>query len=211
MTSSKSEARDLIEDALNVVGMTGDEVLHKYPHQLSGGQRQRIMMARAYMVKPKLIVADEPVSMVDASLRAAILDVMMRLRESGISFLYITHDLSTAYQIGDQIFILYQGTIAERGNTVNVINEPQHPYVQLLINSVPVPDPDIRWEGEIELPADEEMRTSQNSGCRFYPRCPHRMDRCLESPPPLYKIDDIDHQASCFLHDEKAIATYNHT
>jgi peptide/nickel transport system ATP-binding protein len=113
LSRSKTESRAMIEDALNVVGLHGEDVLRKYPHQLSGGQRQRIMMARAYMVKPKLIVADEPVSMVDASLRASILDVMMRLRaESGISFLYITHDLSTAYQIGDQIFILYQGTNA---------------------------------------------------------------------------------------------------
>ena len=147
LAKSKSQIRDMVEESLNVVGLHGEDVLRKYPHQLSGGQRQRIMMARAYMVKPKLIVADEPVSMVDASLRASILDVMIRLRDSGISFIYITHDLSTAYQIGDQIFILYQGGIAETGNTVDVINQPHHPYVQLLINSVPIPDPDIKWEG----------------------------------------------------------------
>src|SRR5664279_659320 len=141
LSSSKTESRQMIEDALNVVGLHGEDVLRKYPHQLSGGQRQRIMMARAYMIKPKLIVADEPVSMVDASLRASILDVMMRLKQdSGISFLYITHDLSTAYQIGDQIYILYQGTIAEKGNTIHVIDKPHHPYVQLLVDSVPVPD-----------------------------------------------------------------------
>jgi len=207
LAKNKRQARDMMEESLNVVGLHGDDVLRKYPHQLSGGQRQRIMMARAYMVKPKLIVADEPVSMVDASLRASILDVMLRLRDSGISFLYITHDLSTAYQIGDQIYILYQGTIAEKGNTMSVIDSPQHPYVQLLINSVPVPDPDINWEGEIVLPPEEEMRGSVHSGCRFYPRCPHRMDRCLEAHPPLYKIDDIDHQASCYLYDEKEVAT----
>ncbi|MEO0563378.1 MAG: dipeptide/oligopeptide/nickel ABC transporter ATP-binding protein, partial [Chloroflexota bacterium] len=107
LADSEDHARDMIEDALNKVGLYGEDVLRKYPHQLSGGQRQRIMMARAYITRPKLIVADEPVSMVDASLRASILDVMMRLREDGISFLYITHDLSTATQIGDQIFILY--------------------------------------------------------------------------------------------------------
>ena len=107
MASSKAEARDMIEDALNVVGMRGEEVLEKYPHQLSGGQRQRMMMARAYMLKPKLIVADEPVSMVDASLRAMILDIMLRLRdEEGMSFLYITHDLSTAYQLGPHLSAL---------------------------------------------------------------------------------------------------------
>ena len=203
LTKNKSQARDMVEESLNVVGLYGEDVLRKYPHQLSGGQRQRIMMARAYMVKPKLIVADEPVSMVDASLRASILDVMLRLRDSGISFLYITHDLSTAYQIGDQIFILYQGGIAETGNTVDVINKPHHPYVQLLINSVPVPDPDIKWEGTIELPAEEEMRTSQKAGCRFYPRCPHRWDHCLTALPDLYQVGEEGHVASCYLYDER--------
>lgn len=206
IADNKTQARDMIEESLNVVGLHGEDVLRKYPHQLSGGQRQRIMMARAYMVKPKLIVADEPVSMVDASLRASILDVMMRLRDDGISFLYITHDLSTAYQIGDQIFILYQGGIAECGNTVNVIDKPRHPYVQLLVSSVPVPHPYIRWEGTIELPAEEEMRTSKKSGCRFYPRCPDRMDRCLTAAPPLYAVDEVDHRASCYLCDEAAVA-----
>lgn len=206
LAPNKAAGRQMIEEALNVVGLHGEDVLRKYPHQLSGGQRQRIMMARAYMIKPKLIVADEPVSMVDASLRASILDVMIRLKNEGISFLYITHDLSTAYQIGDQIFILYQGTIAEKGSTINVIDQPHHPYVQLLVDSVPVPDPDVKWEGEIVLPSEEEMRSSTNSGCRFYPRCPKRMDRCLTAQPPLYKVDDIDHQASCYLYDQNEIA-----
>jgi peptide/nickel transport system ATP-binding protein len=207
LSRSKSESRAMIEEALNTVGLRGEDVLRKYPHQLSGGQRQRIMMARAYMIKPRLIVADEPVSMVDASLRASILDVMIRLKEeAGISFLYITHDLSTAYQIGDQIFILYQGTIAERGNTIHVIDKPHHPYVQLLVDSVPEPDPSVKWEGEINLPPEEEMRSSVHSGCRFYPRCPHRMERCLEAQPPLYQIDDIDHQASCYLYADRPVA-----
>ncbi|MCA0456211.1 MAG: ABC transporter ATP-binding protein [Chloroflexi bacterium] len=206
--ANKPEARRaLVEKALNIVGLHGEDVLRKYPHQLSGGQRQRIMMARAYMISPKLIVADEPVSMVDASLRASILDVMVRLKEdNGISFLYITHDLSTAYQIGDQIYVLYQGTTAEKGSTINVIDQPRHPYVQLLVDSVPVPDPDIKWEGEINLPPEEEMRSSVHSGCRFYPRCPSRMERCLTAQPPLYKIDAIDHEASCYLYDENGVA-----
>jgi peptide/nickel transport system ATP-binding protein len=207
LAKNKKQARDLVEESLNIVGLHGEDVLRKYPHQLSGGQRQRIMMARAYMVKPRLIVADEPVSMVDASLRASILDVMLRLRDSGISFLYITHDLSTAYQIGDQIYILYQGTIAEKGNTMRVIDRPQHPYVQLLVDSVPVPDPDISWEGEIVLPPEEAMRHSVGGGCRFYPRCLQHMDRCLEAQPPLYDIDDVDHQAACYLYDEQPTTT----
>lgn len=207
LAKTPSDRRDLIERSLNIVGLRGEDVLRKYPHQLSGGQRQRIMMARAYMINPKLIVADEPVSMVDASLRASILDVMIRLKEEqGISFLYITHDLSTAYQIGDQIYILYQGTIAEKGNTIKVIDEPKHPYVQLLVESVPIPDPDVKWQGEINLPPEEEMRSSVHSGCRFYPRCKFHMDRCLVAQPPLYKIDPVDHDASCYLYAEETVA-----
>jgi peptide/nickel transport system ATP-binding protein len=202
LTKSAKEARDRIEEALNVVGLLGEEILRKYPHQLSGGQRQRIMMARAYLIKPKLIVADEPVSMVDASLRAAILDVMLKMRDrENISFLYITHDLSTAYQVGDQIFILYQGSIAEKGQTTDVIDKPHHPYVQLLVDSVPQPDPDEKWGEDIELPDEESMRNADAKGCRFYPRCPQRMDRCLTAQPPLYTVGDKGHEASCYLYD----------
>jgi peptide/nickel transport system ATP-binding protein len=202
MTKNKAEARDLIEDALNIVGMRGEEVLEKYPHQLSGGQRQRMMVARAYLLKPQLIVADEPVSAVDASLRAMILDIMIRLRdEQNISFLYITHDLSTAYQIGDEIFMLYQGGITETGDTLKVIENPYHPYVQELIGSIPVPDPEEKWDTDIVLPDDEQLRTQVDSGCRFYPRCPKHMDHCLEKYPPLIEIE-ADHQAACYLYEE---------
>ena len=207
LSENESEYRDMVEAGLNVVGLYGEDVLRKYPHQLSGGQRQRIMMARAYMIKPRLIVADEPVSMVDASLRASILDAMLRLRDDhNISFLYITHDLSTAYQIGDQIYMLYQGTTAERGAAMDVIDSPQHPYVQLLIDSVPVPDPTDKWDVNISLPSEEEMRTAASVGCRYYPRCPHRMDRCLEEQPPLFKMDKPKHEAACYLYDEREIA-----
>lgn len=204
--ASKADGRARIEEALNVVGLLGEEVLRKYPHQLSGGQRQRIMMARAYLIKPKIIVADEPVSMVDASLRAAILDVMMRLRdEENISFLYITHDLSTAYQVGDQIYILYQGSIAEKGLTTKVIDKPQHPYVRLLVDSVPVPDPDEKWDTDIDLPDEEVMRAGDAKGCRFYPRCPNRWERCLTAAPPLFTTDEA-HEAACYLYEDKSPA-----
>ena len=207
LSDNQSEYRDMVEAGLNVVGLYGEDVLRKYPHQLSGGQRQRIMMARAYMIKPRLIVADEPVSMVDASLRASILDAMLRLRDDhNISFLYITHDLSTAYQIGDQIYMLYQGTTAERGGAMDVIDAPQHPYVQLLIDSVPVPDPTDKWDVNISLPSEEEMRTAASVGCRYYPRCPHRMDRCLEEQPPLFKMDKAKHEAACYLYEDRDIA-----
>ena len=207
LSENQSEYRDMVEAGLNVVGLYGEDVLRKYPHQLSGGQRQRIMMARAYMIKPRLIVADEPVSMVDASLRASILDAMLRLRDDhNISFLYITHDLSTAYQIGDQIYMLYQGTTAERGSAMDVIDAPQHPYVQLLIDSVPVPDPTDKWDVNISLPSEEEMRTALSKGCRYYPRCPHRMDKCLVVQPPLFKMDKPKHEAACYLYEDNEIA-----
>lgn len=146
LARTRTEAARLIDEALDVVGLRGKEILDHHPHQLSGGQRQRIMMARAYLLHPKLIVADEPVSMVDASLRALILNIMVRMRdEEGISFLYITHDLSTAYQVGDGICILNNGSIVERGDTRAVIDNPQHEYSKLLVSSIPVPDPSIRW------------------------------------------------------------------
>ncbi|MFN8493963.1 MAG: ABC transporter ATP-binding protein [Caldilineaceae bacterium] len=204
LAKNKQQANQIVEEALNVVGLRGEEVLEKYPHQLSGGQRQRMMVARAFLLKPKLIVADEPVSMVDASLRAMILDLMLKLRDQhNISFLYITHDLSTAYQVGDRIYLLYQGSIAERGDTRDVIENPKHPYVQLLINSIPVPDPSIRWGGDSVLTLDDEqMRANAQSGCRFYNRCSHRMDRCLEKQPALYSVGQPGHEATCYLYDK---------
>ncbi|NLG74459.1 MAG: ABC transporter ATP-binding protein [Chloroflexi bacterium] len=152
LAPDRAAARPLIADALRVVGLDADEVLGKYPHQLSGGQRQRIMVARAFLLKPRLIIADEPVSMVDASLRAAILSIMLKLKEEfGISFLYITHDLSTAYQYSDEIYILNRGEVVESGDSQAVIDNPTHPYTQLLIRSIPIPDPDLKWEGKLEI------------------------------------------------------------
>jgi len=202
LAKNRNDKRELIENALNVVGLRGKEVLEKYPHQLSGGQRQRMMIARAFLLKPRLIVADEPVSMVDVSLRSMILDIMLRMRDDfKISFLYITHDLSTAYQIGDQIHILYQGLVVERGKTTNVIENPKHPYIQLLIDSVPVPDPEHIWNEKLELSAEEETRGDMNSACRFYARCNKKQDCCLvKHPPILYKMDDSDHEVGCHLY-----------
>ena len=197
---SRDEARAAIEEALNVVGLRGDEILEKHPHQLSGGQRQRIMVARAYMLRPRLIVADEPVSAVDASLRAMILDIMLRLRdEHGMSFLYITHDLSTAYQIGDEMVILFQGITAERGDTVEIIENPRHPYVRELIASIPAPNPKKRWNTDITLPP-EDVGRRRVKGCRFQLRCPHRMERCLEEQPPLFPVEGSSTEVACYLY-----------
>ena len=146
LARSRDESIALIEDALRVVNLRPEHVFGKYPDELSGGQRQRLMVARAYLLQPKLIVADEPVSMVDASLRLMILDLMKSLRdELGTSFVYITHDLATAYQISDRIVILNRGRIVEQGTAEEIIKNPQHPYTQSLVQAIPSANPDIKW------------------------------------------------------------------
>lgn len=200
LARNRGDARQMIEDALKVVGLRGHEVLDKYPHQLSGGQRQRMMVARAFLLKPRLIVADEPVSMVDASLRAMILDIMLHMRDDyGISFVYITHDLSTAYQISDDTYILYQGSIAEKGPTLALVDKPRHPYVQLLLSSIPVPDPAQRWQTDLVMPSDDEQAHDAADGCPFYARCAYHMPRCREQPPALVDLDARGHQCACYL------------
>lgn len=199
LAANRQESRQRVEAALETVGLRGDEVLGKHPHQLSGGQRQRIMIARACLMEPQLMVADEPVSMVDASLRSTILDIMLRLRnEQGISFLYITHDLSTAYQICDDIHIFYQGAQVESGPVDAVLSNPQHPYTQLLINSIPEPDPSQGWGDKIQ-PAEEEIGCTDTTGCPFYPRCPERMEHCNSILPPRILLENSAHQVLCHL------------
>ena len=126
---------------------------------------------------------------------------MLRLRdEQNISFLYITHDLSTAYQIADEIYLLYQGSTVERGEVTEVIDNPKHPYVQALIDSIP--DIKQKWSGEITALDDEQLRTRSDSGCRFYYRCPYKMDHCLEKKPELISVGRADHYASCHLYSD---------
>src|SRR5207237_8510974 len=139
----------------------------------------------AFMLRPRVIVADEPVSMVDASLRAMILEIMLRMRdEYGISFIYITHDLSTAYQISDYTYILYKGSIAEKGPTPSVIEHPRHPYVQLLLGSIPIPDPKQRWQPSVHIPSEDDQLQAGVDGCPFSARCSYHMERCRTASPP---------------------------
>jgi oligopeptide/dipeptide ABC transporter ATP-binding protein len=207
LASSKSDAREQIDAALRTVGLRPEETLGRYPHQLSGGQRQRITIARALLLKPKLIIADEPVSMVDASLRATILASLHKLyREFDISFVYITHDLTTAYQVSENIVVLYHGTVAEAGGVEQVIKDPHHPYTRELIQSIPVPDPGSAWiEEEIEeKEVDESSPAASMQGlsmCRYAPRCPHAMDKC-STRPPLFR-SGAGRAAACFLYDEQ--------
>ncbi|MCC6458413.1 MAG: ABC transporter ATP-binding protein [Caldilineaceae bacterium] len=209
LAKSRREARLLMENALSAVGMQPEETLGRFPHQLSGGQRQRIMVARALLLKPRLIIADEPVSMVDASLRATILESLRKLnREFGISILYITHDLTTAYHVSNDIMVLYRGELAEVGDVEHVIKDPQHPYTQLLVDSIPWPDLDQTWgTKEIKLSSSiAQVKVNGNGavGCKFADRCPHAMTICVQKSPPLYLVNPT-RASACFLHQDAPI------
>src|SRR4051794_27891765 len=216
LASSPQARRSLMEESLRAVGLRPEETLGRYPHQLSGGQRQRIMVARAVLIRPRLIIADEPVSMVDASLRATILDSLRGLnRDYGMSIVYITHDLTTAFQISDNIIVLYRGAVAEAGDVDLVVGQPRHPYTQLLINSVPVPDPTHHWgtisvkpetgngEEQVVVQPRANMQSNEHllSACSFVDRCPYVMTQCRQSVPPLYRLDP-GRAAACFLHSD---------
>jgi oligopeptide/dipeptide ABC transporter ATP-binding protein len=201
LASSRAEARHLMEETLRGVGLRPDETLGRYPHQLSGGQRQRVMVARAVLLRPRLIIADEPVSMVDASLRATILDSLRVLhREYGISLLYITHDLTTAYQICQSIVVLYRGAAVEAGDVEHVVRDPEHPYTQLLVGSIPQPNPDHGWQYEQVQRESEEAREAVRVGCRFADRCPRVMEICGTARPPLFRTEER-RVTACYLYD----------
>ena len=189
LAAAPAQARRLIAEALRAVGLQPDEILGRFPHQLSGGQRQRVMVARALLLQPKLIVADEPVSMVDASLRATILGSLRRLTdEHGISILYITHDLATAYQVSDTILVLYRAHLAEAGAVEQVVTAPRHPYTQLLVSAIPRAHAARDWLGQEEESRLHDL-TSTAVGCCFADRCPIAMPACVAAPPGLYRTE----------------------
>jgi ABC-type oligopeptide transport system ATPase subunit len=151
LAKSGRDARAKMDEALNSVGLRPEDVLGRFPHQLSGGQRQRINVARALLLKPRLLIADEPVSMVDASLRANILESLRNLhRDHGVTIIYITHDLTTAYHVANSITVLYRGEVVEKGDVESVIRHPQHAYTQLLVDSIPWPNLDQKWGQHID-------------------------------------------------------------
>jgi peptide/nickel transport system ATP-binding protein len=151
-----------MREACELVGLDPDQTIHRFAHQLSGGQRQRLMVGRAMMLGPRLLVADEPVSMVDASLRSSILGNLRRMKdEQGISIIYITHDLATAYEVSDYVLVLYRGRVVEAGDAETVIKDPLHPYTRLLVGSIPWPDPDRHWGGDEQAEAELAERDRQ--------------------------------------------------
>uniref|UniRef100_UPI000B7F85DA ABC transporter ATP-binding protein n=1 Tax=Candidatus Entotheonella palauensis TaxID=93172 RepID=UPI000B7F85DA len=201
LAKSKTGRQALIEEVLEAVGLRPEETLGRFPHQLSGGQRQRIMVARALLLRPRLIVADEPVSMIDASLRATVLGNLRQLNEEfGISIIYITHDLTTAYQISENIIVMYAGSVAEVGDVDLVVQQPQHPYTQLLIGSVPRPNPEHKWNIGA-LGAKSEKRVAGDRFCKFVDRCSHAMPKCAENAPALYQTDP-HRLAACYLYED---------
>ena len=203
LAKSNAEARQKIEDALVSVGLRPEETLGRFPHQLSGGQRQRLVVARALLFRPRLLMADEPVSMVDASLRATILESLRKMKEEyHITVLYITHDLTTAYHVCDHIIVLYKGSVMEAGDVESVIANPQHPYTQLLIDSIPWPDLHRQW-GPQEIGTTDAETAQVGKGCKFASRCPHVMEKCRQTVPPLFQLGDKQ-VASCFLYEDKS-------
>jgi len=191
--------REMVINLMEKVGLTPAATLYdKYPHQLSGGQRQRAVIARALIMTPELVVADEPIAMADVSVRALLLELMIRLKEElELTYLYITHDLATAKYICDRIAIMYLGKIVEVGQLKEVYTSPLHPYTQALLSAVPVPDPHVRREKE--LPKGEIPNPiNPPPGCRFHPRCPYVMDICSVEEPRLIEIEE-GHRVGCHL------------
>ena len=191
LAETKVEAIELIEDKLNAVGLSYDEFSGKYPSEFSGGQLQRISIARALLTNPTLLIADEPVSMVDASLRMSIVNLFKKLQqESGLSVLYITHDLATAYYVSDRIAIMFRGHIVEMGPVEKVLMDPKHSYTKLLRESIPEADPTKRWSGTVTL-SELEHEEYLREGCKFAGRCPGAKEICRRKVPKDVYIDDV--------------------
>ena len=191
LAKNKKEAVEYIDQKLKAVGLSYEEFAGKYPSEFSGGQLQRISIARALLTNPTLLIADEPVSMVDASLRMSIVNLFKKLKdELGVSVLYITHDLATAYYVSDRIAIMFRGNIVEMGSVEQVLMAPRHPYTKLLRESIPEADPTKRWKTTVNL-TELEHEEYLRKGCKFAGRCPVVMDICKGVVPADLVIDDV--------------------
>ena len=194
---TKQDRAAQVADLMKMVGLD-PEYRKRYPHEFSGGQRQRIGIARALALRPELIVADEPVSALDVSVQAQIINLLKELQEKlQLTFLFIAHDLSVVQHISDRIAVMYLGKIVELASSTALFQQPYHPYTQLLLNSVPIPDPNARREKEIlkgEVPSPVNLPT----GCRFHPRCPVAVEQCKYEEPQLRQITP-DHWVACHV------------
>jgi len=198
---NKSEVKKRVIEILDKVGLpTTQEFLTKRPVQLSGGQRQRVAIARCLILGPKFLVADEPVSMLDASIRGSLINLMLELRDKfNVTYLFITHELSVAWHMCDRIAVMYLGKIVESGPIEDVIKSPKHPYTQALMVAVPTLDTSQKFYLDVEKKIRGYISSSiyPPSGCRFHPRCPYAIKRCSEKEPELIEIKK-DHEVACF-------------
>lgn len=195
--------KKMVRDFLEIVGLSSYHA-KRYPHQFSGGQRQRIGIARALMTNPKLIIADEPVSALDVSIQAQVLNLMQKLqRELKLTYIFIAHDLGVVRHISDRVGVMYLGKMVELASSENLYAEPLHPYTKALLSAVPVPDPNFTRE-EILLEGDIPSPSNPPSGCTFHTRCPFAMDRCKQQIPQLEEIKP-GHYVACHLYDADMI------
>jgi len=199
LVKSRSEMVERVKAALDDAGLKPPETFFdRYPQELSGGQRQRVVIAAALVLNPEMLVADEPVSMLDVSIRAEILNLLRQLRdERGVTILYITHDLATAAFFTDRVAVMYLGRIVEIGPTKTVLSDPRHPYTQALLSVIPVPNPRRRRKRMI-LVGETPNPIDLPSGCRFHPRCPVASDQCSQTEPQLKRVD-ADHLVECLF------------
>jgi oligopeptide/dipeptide ABC transporter ATP-binding protein len=202
LAKSGSEREQKVREALERAGLTPTDLfIDRYPHELSGGQRQRVAIAASLVLGPRLLVADEPVSMLDVSVRAGILNLLDGLRRDGLGILMITHDLSTAAHYADRIAVMYLGRVVEEGPAREVVRNPQHPYTRALVSVVPKRDPRDQTPPQI-LRGETPNPTQVPPGCRFHPRCPMAKDVCRETDPSLHPARDAttpEHRAACLF------------
>ena len=199
LASNLEERRERVRRALEDSGLKPPEsYLHRFPHQLSGGQRQRVVIAGALVLEPHLLLADEPVSMLDVSIRAEIINLLADLRKSrGISVIFITHDLGTVGYFADRVAVMYLGRIVEIGTMTDVLKNPKHPYTQALLSVIPVPNPRLRKK-RIILQGETPNPIDLPTGCRFKARCPFRFDKCDQEPP---MFDKNGRKVKCWLYE----------
>ena len=199
LAKTEAEIQERVKQILTEVEVyPPEEYINRFPHELSGGQRQRVAVARAFVVNPEFVVADEPVSMLDVSIRAEVLNSMLELvQKHQVSFIYITHDLALARHVCDRLAIMYLGKIVEMGPTDQVINNPLHPYTQALIAAIPVPDPNYR-RGDLPISGEIPSPLNPPQGCRFHTRCPYAFPECTTTEPPLIEVEP-GHWVACHM------------